>query len=110
MILQEWGVSSSKYLFKAKTQFGLRTPLQGLNYGTFPKIRRVNQDEKVPKGKSETKWGPFTMDNMYPPTTENLPSSGSIKVNSFVRKALDNQNTYSSLLFELKNSNSSEFN
>ena len=50
------------------------------------------------------------MDNMYPPTTENLPSSGSIKVNSFVRKALNIQNPYSSLLFELKNSNSSEFN
>ena len=48
----------------------------GMDSKSFPKIYRVGEDHPA----TNSHMGPFRMENMYPPTTENLPSSGSIHV------------------------------
>ena len=55
----------------------------GMDSDTFPKIYRVGEDHPA----TNSHLGPFTMENMFPNTTKDLPSSGSIHVST--RKSLN---------------------
>ena len=51
----------------------------GMDSDTFPKIYRVGEDHPT----TNSHLGPFTMENMLPNTTKDLPSSGSIHVSYY---------------------------